>query len=56
MANSAQGAPEKESLYASHEKVYPRKITGTFRRLKWATIWVLLGLYYVMPWFRWGSR
>jgi len=45
--------PEKESLYADHIKIYPRKIQGTWRKVKWATVWVLLGLYYVGPWFRW---
>lgn len=48
-----QEPAKKESLYAAHEKVYPRAVSGTFRRLKWAVIAVLLGGYYFAPWLRW---
>ncbi len=40
-------------LYADHDKVYSRSVHGAFRKLKWATLWVLLGLYYIGPWIRW---
>ncbi len=40
-------------LYAAHEKVYPKRITGTFQRLKKLTLIVLLAIYYVTPWIRW---
>lgn len=40
-------------LYASREKVYPKKVRGTFRRFKWAIMVVLLGVYYLAPWIRW---
>lgn len=56
MSNSQHEASRPEgqkSLYAAHQKIYPRKVTGFFRRLKWATIWVLLGAYYLAPWIRW---
>ena len=45
--------PQSPSLYAKHEKVYPQRIAGTFRRIKWLVLGVLLGLYYVVPWIRW---
>ncbi len=41
------------SLYSKHLKVYPQRIAGTFRRLKWAVLGLLLGLYYIVPWLRW---
>ena len=41
------------SLYSKHLKVYPQRIAGTFRRLKWAVLGTLLGLYYIAPWIRW---
>jgi cytochrome c oxidase accessory protein FixG len=44
---------EPQPLYASRKKIYPRKVSGTWRRVKWAALWVLLGLYYVGPWIRW---
>ncbi len=42
-----------QSLYASRVKVHPKKISGTFRRLKWTVLIVLLAIYYVVPWIRW---
>ncbi len=45
--------PAKEPLYASRVKIHPRKVDGVYRRLKWAVVWVLLGLYYIGPWLRW---
>lgn len=45
--------PQTPALYAAHQKVYPQRISGMFRRLKWQALGVLLGLYYVLPWIRW---
>jgi cytochrome c oxidase accessory protein FixG len=42
-----------ESLYAGRVKVYPQRITGRFRTIKWAVLIVLLGIYYLVPWLRW---
>lgn len=42
-----------QPLYAAHKWVYSRSVTGTFRRLKWAALWILLGIYYIGPWLRW---
>ncbi|WP_160120600.1 cytochrome c oxidase accessory protein CcoG [Rhodovarius lipocyclicus] len=50
------GAVEPEqpqSLYADHKKVYPRAVSGRVRRVKWAVLILLLGLYYIVPWLRW---
>jgi len=44
---------KKETLYASHVKIHPQDIGGFFRKLKWWTVAVLLGIYYILPWFRW---
>ena len=44
----------KESpLYADRIKIYPKAVAGFFRRIKWAVLIVLLGLYYIVPWIRW---
>ncbi len=40
-------------LYADHVKVQPRSVQGFWRRVKWWTLAVLLGLYYIGPWLRW---
>ncbi len=40
-------------LYAARTKVYPQRVSGTFRRVKWAVLLVTLGIYYLMPFARW---
>jgi len=42
-----------EPLYAARKKVYPQRVTGTFRRIKWAVLLVTLGIYYLLPFVRW---
>ena len=44
---------ENRSLYASRVAIHPKAVHGTFRRLKWALLILLLGIYYVAPWLRW---
>jgi cytochrome c oxidase accessory protein FixG len=40
-------------LYAAQEPVFPRRVSGPFRRLKWWIMIVTLGIYYLTPWIRW---
>ncbi|HET6467290.1 MAG TPA: cytochrome c oxidase accessory protein CcoG, partial [Geminicoccaceae bacterium] len=42
-----------DPLYIGRVPVYPKRVDGTFRRIKWAVLAVLLGIYYVVPWIRW---
>jgi len=41
------------SLYAGREPIFPRRVSGKFRNLKWIIMIVTLGIYYVTPWIRW---
>ncbi|WP_386680394.1 cytochrome c oxidase accessory protein CcoG [Loktanella sp. R86503] len=41
------------SLYAPREPIFPRRVSGTFRRLKWWILALTLGIYYITPWIRW---
>jgi cytochrome c oxidase accessory protein FixG len=41
------------SLYAAREPVFPRRVKGAFRTLKWWIMAVTLGIYYITPWLRW---
>jgi cytochrome c oxidase accessory protein FixG len=44
----------KVSLYADHVKAYPRYLNkGTFRRIKWVVMAILLAIYWGVPWLRW---
>lgn len=48
--------PQIEEVYAKHKKVYPRKVTGLFASLRTLGVLVLLGAYYLVPWFRWDGH
>jgi polyferredoxin len=43
---------EPEKLYAAREPVFPKRVSGKFRNLKWIIMIVTLGIYYVTPWIR----
>jgi len=47
------GTPDAPKLYAAREPIFPRRVKGTFRNLKWWIMLVTLGIYYVTPWIRW---
>jgi cytochrome c oxidase accessory protein FixG len=55
-SQGSAGGAAPESLYAAHEKVYPREVTGRFASLRNLAVWALLGIYYVLPWVRWDDR
>jgi len=46
-------AQKRQPLYAGRIEVYPKKVEGPFRRIKWAALIVLLAIYYIVPWLRW---
>lgn len=52
MLNS-ETKPEKPKLYAARQKVYARRVMGTYRRIKWALLIFTLSVYYMAPWLRW---
>ncbi|MCX7560158.1 cytochrome c oxidase accessory protein CcoG [Sulfitobacter sp. F26204] len=41
------------SLYAAREPIFPRRVSGFFRSLKWWIMGLTLGIYYLLPWVRW---
>jgi cytochrome c oxidase accessory protein FixG len=46
--------PDDEApLYTPRKKIYPQSVAGTFRRVKWAVLFVTLGIYYLLPFVRW---
>jgi cytochrome c oxidase accessory protein FixG len=57
-ARNKTSAPtvEPESLYAKHQKIYPREVHGLFAFWRAAGVFVLLGLFYIVPWLDWGGR
>jgi cytochrome c oxidase accessory protein FixG len=45
--------PDDAPLYAARKRIYPQSVQGTFRRIKWAVLFVTLGIYYMLPFVRW---
>ncbi|ATG47967.1 cytochrome c oxidase accessory protein CcoG [Celeribacter ethanolicus] len=50
--SSTDNSPEHK-LYSSREPIFPRRVKGKFRSLKWVLMIVMLGIYYLSPWIRW---
>jgi cytochrome c oxidase accessory protein FixG len=44
---------EPQSLYSKREPIFPRRVKGAFRTLKWWIMAATLGIYYITPWLRW---
>ncbi|MEO1136164.1 MAG: cytochrome c oxidase accessory protein CcoG [Pseudomonadota bacterium] len=49
----AVNAATRRSLYKAREPIHPKRVRGTFRRLKWIVMALTLGVYYLVPWIRW---
>ncbi|MEM8664975.1 MAG: cytochrome c oxidase accessory protein CcoG, partial [Pseudomonadota bacterium] len=43
----------RPQLYKGREPIYPRRVHGRFRTLKWWIMGVTLTIYYATPWLRW---
>ena len=50
MSDTPNNAPK---LYAAREPVFPKRVYGYFRNLKWGLMLFTLGIYYLTPWIRW---
>jgi cytochrome c oxidase accessory protein FixG len=50
------GGAAPDSFYVAHQKVYPREVKGRYATLRNLAVWVLLGIYYVLPWIPWDGR
>lgn len=49
----AVNSKENRSNYAARIKIFPKRVAGAFRALKWWIMLITLGVYYVTPWLRW---
>ncbi|TDX28107.1 cytochrome c oxidase accessory protein FixG [Modicisalibacter xianhensis] len=45
-----------QDMYASRKHIYVREIKGVFQRLRRSANWVLMALYFGIPWLYWGDR
>ncbi len=49
----ATNSASSRNFYKSRVPIYPKTVHGTFRRVKWVVMAVLLAIYYLAPWIRW---
>ncbi len=49
----AVNAAATRTLYKARDPIYPKRVKGTFRSLKWIIMALTLGVYYITPWIRW---
>ena len=56
--SESQGKPVAVPIkfYESEAKIYPRETKGYYQTLRRIAFFVLLGLYYGLPWLNWGER
>ncbi len=44
------------SLFAAHQKVYMRAVSGVFAKWRWVLVWFTQLLFYGLPWLTWNNR
>ena len=44
------------SLYAAHQKIYPRSVSGLFSNWRWGMVFLTQLVFYGLPWLEWGQR
>ena len=54
MSVGAEEIYDDGPLYEAAKKVYPQKVWGTYRRVKWIVLCIALGVYYILPFIRWN--
>jgi cytochrome c oxidase accessory protein FixG len=48
--------PHEIDLYARRQKIHARSIAGFFQNIRKLTIWVSLGIFFLLPWVNWDGR
>src|SRR4029079_17796148 len=47
------GPDDEGPLYVARRKIYPQRVKGTYRTIKWIVLLVTLAIYYGLPFVRW---
>lgn len=51
--SSSQITKTPIKLFEKQKRIYPKRVWGFFRKIKWVVMIVTLGIYYLAPWIRW---
>src|SRR5215510_11935612 len=52
-ATDLSGPDDDVPLYAARRHIYPQRVHGTYRCVKWIVLYLTLGIYYLLPFVRW---
>ncbi|WP_148863075.1 cytochrome c oxidase accessory protein CcoG [Marinobacter fonticola] len=55
-ASSNKKKPETVELYASRKKIYVKSVQGLFQRIRFFSLWALMGMYFLFCWIRIGGE
>lgn len=55
-ASAPAAKKRKGGLYAAHEKVYVRAVTGVFAKWRWILVWLTQIIFFGLPWLTWNDR
>jgi len=47
------GTANQDEWFASAKRIYPMAVHGAYRKVKWALLFITLGIYYFLPFLRW---
>ena len=50
---STDAQDEDIQLFKKQERIYPKRVNGLYRNLKWAAMIICLSIYYLVPFLRW---
>ena len=51
--DSTNNNPDDIKLFAKQERIYPKRVSGIYRNLKWMAMIICLAIYYLVPFIRW---
>lgn len=48
-----ESAEHPIKLFAKQKRLYPKRVWGKYRKIKWVVMIITLAIYYLAPWIRW---
>jgi len=50
---SSSADPDDLKFFQAQERIYPKRVSGRYRTLKWVAMIICLAIYYGVPFLRW---
>ncbi len=55
-SNSTRDKEIEQALFSKREKIFPREVHGIYAGLRIASVFLLLGIFYALPWINWDGH